>query len=99
MGEDVWTVKRISAWIEGYLGEHGDDNARVSAQWLVSEALGMSRMQLFLDPERPLTPDERGVLRDWTRRRRRRAASVHNRRGRVSPYHLESARGRAHPPA
>lgn len=69
MGEETWTVKRILDWIEGYLSQRGDDNARVSAQWLVSEAIGVSRMQLFLDGERPLTADERGVLRDWTRRR------------------------------
>ena len=69
MAEDVWTVKRILDWIEGYLAQHGDENPRVSAQWLVSEAVGVSRMQLFLDAERPLTADERAVLRDWTRRR------------------------------
>ncbi len=69
MEEDIWTVKRVLAWIEGYLAQRGDENPRVSAQWLVSEALGVSRMQLFLDAERPLTADERGILRDWTRRR------------------------------
>ena len=67
--EDVWTVRRILEWIEGYLAQHGDTQPRVSAQWLVSEALGVSRMQLFVDSERPLSEDERAVLRDWTRRR------------------------------
>ena len=69
MADDIWTVKRVLEWIEGYLGNHADDNPRLSAQWLVSEALGVSRMQLFLDMERPLSADERAVLRDWTRRR------------------------------
>ena len=69
MTDEIWTAKRILEWIEGYLAQHGDENARVSAQWLVSEALGVSRMQLFLDGERPLTEDERATLRDWTRRR------------------------------
>ena len=69
MVDDIWTVKRILEWIEGYLAQHGDENPRVSSQWLVSEALGVTRMQLFLDAERPLTADERAVLRDWTRRR------------------------------
>lgn len=69
MEEDIWTVRRILAWIEDYLAKHGIDNARLSAQWLVAEALGISRMQLFMDMERPLTPDERTVLRDFTRRR------------------------------
>ena len=69
MTDDTWTIRRILDWIEGYLAQRGDENPRVSAQWLVSEALNVSRMQLFLDMERPLTPDERAVLRDWTRRR------------------------------
>ena len=69
MTDDTWTVKRILEWIEGYLEQHGDESPRMSAQWLVSEALGVSRMQLFLDAERPLSPDERATLRDWTRRR------------------------------
>ncbi len=69
MADETWTVKRILEWVEGYLAQHGDESPRVSAQWLVGEALGVSRMQLFLDAERPLTQDERAVLRDWTRRR------------------------------
>lgn len=69
MPDETWTVGRILSWIEGYLGERDDATPRVSAQWLVSEALGVSRMQLYLDLERPLTADERAVLRDWTRRR------------------------------
>ena len=58
MTEEVWTVRGILEWIEGYLGRHGDENPRVSAQWLVSEALELSRMQLFLDLDRPLTLEE-----------------------------------------
>ena len=69
MTDEIWTIKRILEWIEGYLAKHGDAAPRASAQWLVSEAIGISRMQLFLDAERPLTAEERGVLRDWTRRR------------------------------
>lgn len=69
MSDDIWTVKRILEWIEGYLSKHGDDKPRASAQWLVAEALGVSRMQLFMDFDRPLSADERALLRDYTRRR------------------------------
>ena len=69
MGEDIWTVKRILAWIEEYLAKRDIDNPRLSAQWLVAEALGVSRMQLFLDLDRPLSGEERAALRDFTRRR------------------------------
>lgn len=69
MTDEIWTVKRILEWIEEYLAQHGDEKPSASARWLVAEALGISKMQLFLDLERPLTQDERAVLRDYTRRR------------------------------
>ena len=69
MNDEIWTVRRVLEWIEGYLAQQGDEKPRASAQWLVSEALGVSRMQLFVDGERPLSADERATLRDWTRRR------------------------------
>lgn len=69
MAEDTWTAKRILDWIEGYLADRGDDNPRLAAQWLVGEALGLSRVELFMDLERPLSEEERAVLRDYTRRR------------------------------
>ncbi|MGN0262023.1 MAG: N5-glutamine methyltransferase family protein [Eggerthellaceae bacterium] len=69
MEDQVWTVKRILDWIEGFLCTHGDKNPKLSAQWLVSEALDVSRIQLFMDPDRPLSMEERDVLRDYTRRR------------------------------
>lgn len=69
MTEEPWTCGRILAWIEGYLGNHGDENPRLSAQWLVSEALGVSRLTLYTDLDRPLTDEERTTLRDYTRRR------------------------------
>ena len=69
MADDTWTAKRILDWIEGYLRDHDDGNPRLAAQWLVSEALGVSRTALFMDLDRPLSEDERAVLRDYTRRR------------------------------
>jgi len=69
MSDDIWSVKRILDWIEGYLDKHGDENPRYSAQWLVADALNCTRMQLFLDLERPLTLAERETLREYTRRR------------------------------
>lgn len=69
MTENEWTVKSILQWIEGYLRDHGDENPRLAAQWLVAEALGVERIRLFMDMDRPLSAEERTVLRDYTRRR------------------------------
>lgn len=64
-----WTIKTALEWTEGYLGDKGDENPRLSAQWLLSEACGLSRTQLFVNYDRPLSEGERGVLRDYVRRR------------------------------
>lgn len=62
-----WTIKKALEWTEGYLADKGDENPRLSAQWLLSEACGLSRTQLFVNFDRPLSEDERGVLRDYVR--------------------------------
>ena len=41
--ENIWTVKSMLDWTEGYLDRKGDENPRFSAQWLLSEATGLSR--------------------------------------------------------
>ena len=49
-----WTIKKALEWTEGYLADKGDENPRLSAQWLLSEACGLSRTQLFINFDRPL---------------------------------------------
>lgn len=64
-----WTIKSALEWTQGYLADKGDENPRLSAQWLLSEATGLSRTHLFVNFDRPLSEEERGVLRDFVRRR------------------------------
>lgn len=56
-------------WMQGYLSKHGDENPLVSARWLLSDATGLSSMQLYLDLERPLSPEELDALRANVKRR------------------------------
>ncbi len=64
-----WTIKGALEWTEGYLADKGDENPRLSAQWLLSEATGLSRTHLFMNYDRPLSSDERATLRDYVKRR------------------------------
>lgn len=66
---DEWTIKAALEWTEGYLADKGDENPRLSAQWLLSEATGLSRTHLFMSYDRPLSPEERATLRDYVKRR------------------------------
>ncbi len=69
MSADVWTVKAALDWTVGYLERKGDENPRLSAEWLLSEACELSRIQLYVSFDRPLTGDERDRLRDFVQRR------------------------------
>lgn len=66
---DIWTIRGALDWTVGYLERKGDANPRLSAEWLLSEATGMRRVELYVNFERPLSMEERGILRDFVARR------------------------------
>lgn len=69
MTEKVWTVRAALDWTRGYLAVKGDENPRLSAEWLISAATGLSRIELYAYHDRPLTPEERVTLREGVKRR------------------------------
>ncbi len=69
MSDDVWTIGAALEWTQGYLERKGDENPRISAQWLLSFACGLSRIELYANFDKPLSLDERAVLRDYVARR------------------------------
>lgn len=66
---DIWTIQAALGWTVGYLERHDDEHPRLSAEWLISEATGLSRIELYAYFDRPLTQEERNVLREGVRRR------------------------------
>lgn len=66
---DIWTIKGALDWTMGYLTRKGDENPLISAQWLLAEATGMRRIELYTHFEQPLSRDERDVLRGYVARR------------------------------
>ncbi len=62
----------VLAGATGYLGERGVDSPRLDAEHLVSRALGLSRIELYTQYDRPLTESERAAARDLVGRRGRR---------------------------
>lgn len=63
------TVLEIIKMTTDFLGGKGVDNPRLNAEHLVGHALGLQRMQLYLQFERPLKEDELEVIRQMVRRR------------------------------
>lgn len=54
---------------ERYLSDRGVDSPRLNAEHLLAHALGLKRMELYLQFDRPLTETERIPLRDTVKRR------------------------------
>ena len=65
----VWTIRSMLEWCEGYLGRHGDEAPRRSAEVLVGNACGLERIELYLDMDRPLSPAELDTMREDVRKR------------------------------
>ena len=53
-----WTIKRCLEWTTEYLGGKGDENPRLSAEWLLTSATGLPRIRLYTDFDKPLTLEE-----------------------------------------
>lgn len=69
MAERAWTCKDALDWTTEYLGRKGDEHPRRSAEWLLSAATGLSRVELYAYFDRPLSPDERAKFRASIERR------------------------------
>ncbi|MBN2248412.1 MAG: peptide chain release factor N(5)-glutamine methyltransferase, partial [Coriobacteriia bacterium] len=69
MTERVWTVKDALEWTCEFLGRKDDEHPRRSAEWLLSSATGLSRVELYAYHDRPLSPDERSCYRTLVARR------------------------------
>ena len=69
MADEVWTIRRMLEWCEGYLARHGDEHPRLSAQWLLCDVCDLTRVQLYLDFDRPLDAAELDRMRELVRRR------------------------------
>ncbi|MBP5313309.1 MAG: peptide chain release factor N(5)-glutamine methyltransferase [Eggerthellaceae bacterium] len=67
--EETWNIRSVLDWTQGYLLNHGIGDARSQAQRLVCHALSLSRVDLFLNLDKPLSVEERDILRDAIKRR------------------------------
>ena len=65
----TWTVRGALDWTVGYFTDKDVEAPRRSAEWLLSETTGLSRVELYAFHDRPLTPEERERLRELVKAR------------------------------
>ncbi len=63
------TIKEILTLSTEYLAKTGIDSPRVDAEWLIGHALGLSRVQLYMQYERPIVENELEKIRPLIARR------------------------------
>ena len=65
----TWTILELLRWTTQYFAEQGIETPRLDAECLLASALGVDRMRLYLDFDKPASPGERDAFREWVRRR------------------------------
>jgi len=71
-GGDVWTVLRMMEWSGEYLAAKGVVRGRLDAEHLLADVLGLGRMDLYLQFDRPLVTEELDRYRPLLKRRAKR---------------------------
>jgi release factor glutamine methyltransferase len=66
--DEAWTTRKLIAWTAHHLEKKGVDSPRLSAEMLLAHVLQVTRLKLYLDPDRPASPLERAAFRDLVER-------------------------------
>jgi release factor glutamine methyltransferase len=64
-----WTVKDVLLWTTSRFEERGLATPRLDAEVITAHALGVARLQLYVQFDRPLLPDELASIRESVKRR------------------------------
>jgi len=67
--ERSWTVLELLRWTTKHFQEQGIESARLDAECLLAAALGVERLQLYLDYEKPVQAEERAQFRELVKSR------------------------------
>ncbi len=69
MGEERWTVLRVITWTTEHFQKKGVSSPRLESEVLLAHLLGIDRMGLYLNYDRPLKEEERTAYREMIQRR------------------------------
>lgn len=66
---EPWTVLHLVRWSSAWLAERGVERARLDVELMLADALGVDRLRLYLEFDRPLVEGELAAFRSRLRRR------------------------------
>jgi release factor glutamine methyltransferase len=67
---DVWSIRRVLTWAADDLKRRGNEGARLDVELLLGRVLGLDRIGLIMQSERPLSAAELAAFRELFKRRR-----------------------------
>ena len=67
-----WTLLKLISWAETYFARHGVDSPRLTAEILLGFTLGIRRLDLYLQHDRPLEKEELARFKAVIQRRKNR---------------------------
>ncbi|APJ04790.1 peptide chain release factor N(5)-glutamine methyltransferase [Silvanigrella aquatica] len=67
--EMLWTIREIINWTAKRFAESGIETARLDAQLLLGRVLNLTKIQLYMEMDKPLTNEERTRFRELIKRR------------------------------
>lgn len=66
--QDPWTTRKLLAWMSQTFEQRNLDSPRLSAEILLSNIIKCERLRLYMENDRPASPDELNALRGLVKR-------------------------------
>ncbi|MFB0555344.1 MAG: peptide chain release factor N(5)-glutamine methyltransferase [Phycisphaerae bacterium] len=64
----TWTIQKLLNWVTEYLTGKGIDSPRLSAELLLSQVLGLKRIELYTQFDKPVAKQQLDILHDLVNR-------------------------------
>ncbi len=65
---ETWTIQKLLNWVTQYLAEKSVDSPRLSAELLLSHVLGLKRIELYTQYNKPVPEQQLSRLRELVKR-------------------------------
>lgn len=62
MANETLTIRRCLDWTRDYLKDRGDERPRLSAEWLLSGVTGLSRTEIYVNFDKPMSSEELAAM-------------------------------------
>lgn len=62
MANETWTIRRCLDWTRDYLKDRDGERPRLSAEWLLSGVTGLSRTEIYVNFDKPMSSEELAAM-------------------------------------